>query len=621
MAVSVNASKKGLEIVDRARRERGWKKASNQWCEAANASSATLKRFWLGHRIKRESFIGICQAVGVDWRQVAEQSLSEEVPPQGSFWRSPPAAVLEKPTAADIDWRSLCSRGLEPQKRLTTNPLTTNDGLEFTLDEIYVPLGLVERRQRIRIDGDISPERGSKLYDPEPEDEKNLFPNEKFFSQVLCQGKSGSKGGRLAFVGEPGSGKTTLLQKVAFWVLENTEDIPIFISLASLRGKSLEAYLLEDWLKTITRKIRVPQEMEESLAELFNSGRVWLLLDGVAEMKAADVFEPLSAIASQLIGWIAPARVLLTCRSNLWDIGKNALEGFDVYRILDFSYGEATGTDRVKEFIGNWFQNRPELGDKLRAELDLPENRELRDVVKNPLRLALLCRHWSRRGGDLPNQKTALYQKFIEALYEWKKEIFPTTLEDRQKLNEALGRLAFRANIRAEKSKFSFSHSFLCEVLGKSDASCHKLALDLGFLNAIGIAKENPDEFVYAFFHPTFQKYFAERAMEKLERLAESARKQLPESVEREKALIYLIAEINELHLLASRDLENYPRELSRQVSRKVLIDIGKNLDGYQPEEQSFIDWINSLFQRMFVFVNGNLETGEVVNLDAIAMD
>jgi hypothetical protein len=48
------------------------------------------------------------------------------------------------------------------QGRLTTNPLTTGDGVAFELDEIYVPLGLVERKQRDRRSGDVSPEQGFK---------------------------------------------------------------------------------------------------------------------------------------------------------------------------------------------------------------------------------------------------------------------------------------------------------------------------------------------------------------------------------------------------------------------------------------------------------------------------
>ena len=71
--------------------------------------------------------------------------------------------------------------------------------------------------------------------------------------------------------------------------------------------------------------------MEDSFVELFNRERVWLLLDGVDEM-SVETGNPLTAIASQLTtGWISNAWVVLTCRLNVWDAGKNALERFDTY--------------------------------------------------------------------------------------------------------------------------------------------------------------------------------------------------------------------------------------------------------------------------------------------------
>jgi predicted NACHT family NTPase len=88
--------------------------------------------------------------------------------------------------------------------------------------------------------------------------------------------------------------------------------------------------------------------------------------------------------------------------------------------------------------------NHPSLGDCLRAELDKPERQRLQDGVKNPLRLALLCRIWSLQG-TLPNTKAALYQQFTQTLYEWKQDRFPTTLTQRLHLNQVLGKLALAA--------------------------------------------------------------------------------------------------------------------------------------------------------------------------------
>ncbi len=411
---------------------------------------------------------------------------------------------------AGIDGRQVCHEMLEAQnhRRLTTNPLTTGDGVIFELDEIYVPLGLVERKQRDRRSGDVSPEQGSQLYEPEAQDEIiQTFQQDQFFEQVLRQGRSR----RIAIIGEPGAGKTTLLQKIAAWVLDNTEDVPIWISLADLQGKTLEQYLLSDWLKAATRKVHVSQKMEEDLGELFNSKRVWLLLDAVDEMTVgAQSLAPLQLIANQLTGWVADARVILTCRLNVWDAGKNALEAFDTYRNLDFSYGDAQTPDQVGQFIRRWFKDNSTLAERLRAQLDKPGKERIKDAVKNPLRLALLCRSWALAQGGLPNTKAGLYQQFTEALYEWKQDRFPTSSTQRQELNKALGELAKRA-IASSKTKFRLEHRLVESVLGKSDADLFQLALQLGWLNQVGVAAEveNLGEKVYAFYHPTFQEYFA----------------------------------------------------------------------------------------------------------------
>ena len=123
-----------------------------------------------------------------------------------------------------------------------------------------------------------------------------------------------------------------------------------------------------------------------------------------------------------------------------------------------------------------------------------------------------MCRIWGLRRGGLPNTKAMLYEKFVEAIYEWKQDRFPTTSTQRKQLNQALGKLALMA-IANEKTKFRLRHRFVCEVLGAPDEGLFQLALQLGWLNQVGIS-ETQGEKVYAFYHPTFQEYFAALAIE-----------------------------------------------------------------------------------------------------------
>jgi energy-coupling factor transporter ATP-binding protein EcfA2 len=423
-----------------------------------------------------------------------------------------------------FDWRNICLAMLEGEKPLTTNELMRDEDDRFELEEIHVPLALVERKKPDRRGEEILPEQGSRLYEPEYE-EKQRFEHEQFLLDILTDGKGKQNGKRIAIIGEPGAGKTTLLRKIAVWVQENTEILPISISLADLpetnsQQQFLEQYLLDKWLPAALpyfspEMVEVTEALKTELKKLCNQGRVWLLLDGVDEMPVQGE-ERLGAISNQLKGWVGQARVVLTCRLNVWEANRNVLaDNFEIYRTLEFSYGDSTTPDRVEEFIAKWFNKQPNLGQQLRQELDKPGKERIKDLVKNPLRLSLLCSTWNwwRDRGGLPDTKAKLYQGFVEKFYDWKGKEFPTNYTQREKLNRALGELAKLA-IDQTTSRFRLKHSWVCEVWGKPDEGLFELALQLGWLNKVGLAAESPDETVYAFWHPTFEEYFAALAID-----------------------------------------------------------------------------------------------------------
>ncbi|UKO99801.1 HEAT repeat domain-containing protein [Nostoc sp. UHCC 0870] len=507
---------------------------------------------------------------------------------------------IENTSSLLLDWQQICRADLEVNniKRLTTNPLTIADGVSFELDQVYVSLGLVEQKQRSHYHHDVTPQEGSRLYEPEDTEVTQTFDHEEFLQQVI-QAKQSK---RIAIIGEPGAGKTTLLQKIATWVVENTTDLPIWISLADLQGKSLEQYLIQNWLPSATRKLRVSAEIEEEFCQQFNQGKVWLLLDAVDEMAIASTLA-LAKIASYLKGWITDATVILTCRRNVWDAGKNVLESFDTYCNLHFTYGDSHTPDRVSQFIRQWFRADSTIGEKLRFELEQPKRRRIRDAVKNPLRLALLCRIWGLGKGKFPTTKAMLYEQFVEAIYEWKQDRFPTTLGQRQQLNQALGQLALLA-ITQEKTKFRLKHSFLCQVLGNPDDGLFQLALKLGWLNQVGIS-ENLTEKVYAFYHPTFQEYFA------------------AQFVTNWRFFLNLQIESSEDFSL---DIENNYRIFEPQWREVILLWLGRN-DIPQADKAAFIAALINFedqcggfysYQAYFLAAQGIAEFGDYHNADNI---
>ena len=227
-----------------------------------------------------------------------------------------------KPKEEPINWQEICRHNLALQKELTTNLFTNANGMTPQLDGVYVPLAIVERQKP-------KPQPRNQQEEQEKETEK-LIPiaEERFFEDVLRQGKSEiSQGRKIAIIGEPGAGKTTRLQKIADWILEQDLGLPIWIDLAELGEQNICQYLEKVWLS------RCQGEVTRGDLEVQIS-RVWLLLDGVDEMTHTQGMQQLAK--DLLRTWVQAARVVVTCRVNVWEADKNAFSGFDVFRNLEF---------------------------------------------------------------------------------------------------------------------------------------------------------------------------------------------------------------------------------------------------------------------------------------------
>jgi HEAT repeat protein/transcriptional regulator with XRE-family HTH domain/energy-coupling factor transporter ATP-binding protein EcfA2 len=494
---SVLATEEGIQILKDAKAaKRNHNGKTWTYQDIANESGVankTVARFFrLERPIDESSARTICQALGVHFDKVVEIRPGTCTSEEGEY---------------ETKWREICRELLSYWKGLTTNAIT-KPGVRFQLNEIFVPLGVVERREKPKhpSNDSSSAEQGSELY----EEKTTPLSQDDFFEQVLRQRRSKySQGSRIAIIGEPGAGKTTQLQKIGDWILEKTDGIPIWIPLTAVGARKLREYLLNDWLQTATQELEVLQEHRDELGQLLKTGKVCLLLDGVDEMAVSDALYQIDTQMRE--GWLRNVRVVLTCRLNVWDVGKNVLDNFDVYRTLNFDY-----PTEVHRFIDKWFATEPELQQKLKIALEQPGKERIRDMVKNPLRLTLLCYSWQLRQGELPETKAGLYEWFVDAFYEWNKGKVPTKLSvtKREELNHALGELAKEA-IDQESSRFRLREKFVNQFLGAADNedSLFYLALKLGWLNRVGVAEENPLENVYAFFHPTFQEYFAALAI------------------------------------------------------------------------------------------------------------
>jgi len=490
--MGVKLSEQGKEIVNRALYD--WhftyenkvnssnrlRNAEECLAEKVPCDPKTVKRFISGdHSTDNTVAETICRILGLNLEDVREVGIEE--------------------------WRTICQEMLDERLALTTNLFTNQSGVIIEVKDVYTPLALVIKTKP---DSEKKPEpskqcqQGASQENGANQSQQEILQpisEDDFLEKLKSKTTEKSQGRRIAIIGEPGSGKTTRLQMLANWILKEQMGLPIWVSLADLGERSLPEYLEQRWLQSCGK-----QKYWEDLQKQIDSGNVWLLLDGLDEWTQQVgnlVHERL------LTGAIGKARVIITCRSNVWDVGGvNALSGFDVFRNQDFE------PEQVEQYISKWFDaaRKPDAGERLLTKLREPGNERLCDLIRNPLRLSLLCATWYKTEGELPRTKAGLYQGFVEQIYQWKADIIKISRQEQQEINQALARLAWEGMLAEEKgntSRFRLKEGMVSNCLG----NYFEKVLALGWINRIGEEKkaDNTIEQVYAFYHATFQEYFA----------------------------------------------------------------------------------------------------------------
>ncbi|MGK7940797.1 MAG: tetratricopeptide repeat protein [Crocosphaera sp.] len=90
--MGIKASQEGLEKIEQARINKGWKKQDLVWYQLAGTSLSVLKRFLRGTEVRQDNFISLCKEVGIeDWKSIADLT------PSSSHLNTPPSPNLYNP--------------------------------------------------------------------------------------------------------------------------------------------------------------------------------------------------------------------------------------------------------------------------------------------------------------------------------------------------------------------------------------------------------------------------------------------------------------------------------------------------------------------------------------------
>ena len=295
--------------------------------------------------------------------------------------------------------------------------------------------------------------------------------------------------------GEHGMGKTTYCQKLVFdWASNQCREwdksFPRIDVILFLRCHEIKSSL---W-NAIEEQI-LPEEIEPKEKEMFfqllkeNPSKVLLVLDGLDEAEQRTQEMCLKIIRKvQLPG----CYIILTSRPEVGSIVRRYTD--TLLEIVGFKMTDA------ERYIRKYFQHREHLAEKLISKLIV--EKDLRELIQNPLNTSLLCVIFEDFGGILPNNRTQLYMEivlFILRRYESKNGLSNEDLLLFYKTDlMILGKTALDS---LHKQQLYFDDH-------KGDIK-KRLLMKFGFLSIqSGGSKIAPCD-RYGFFHKSFQEFFS----------------------------------------------------------------------------------------------------------------
>ena len=369
-------------------------------------------------------------------------------------------------------------------------PIPWCDEFNFKIEDIFTRLRIVEKGKG----------RGIATT-KEVTNMTSIFTRHKCCEQPLI----------VLIEGEPGMGKTTYCQKLVFdWASKQCrewdESFPRIDVLLFLRCRGIKSTIwdaIEDQI--------LPDEMKPEDKEMFfqflkeNPSKVLLVLDGLDEADPQTLEMYLKLIQrKQLPG----CYIVLTSRHGA---GSKVSPYTDtLLEIVGFTRADA------KCFIIKYFQHAEHLAEKLISkvfrdfdpEFDRleykDEDKDLRELIKNPLNTLLLCVIFEDLEGNLPTNRTQLYVEivlFILRRYESKNGLSSRGKDLLLVYKKELMILGESALDSLRKQELYFDDH-------KGDIK-ESLLMKFGFLSIqSGGSKRAPCD-RYGFFHKSFQEFFS----------------------------------------------------------------------------------------------------------------
>ena len=581
---SLKATVEGSTIAKRAFERTGWTQ-DYLAAEVGLSTRQSVWKFFSGRPVERHIFIELCFQLDLEWQAIADLPkpiIPAEATLSGSSQSTAPsngaASAMIAPAGDGSDGELNGDAGISTPLHngrsedgaitaaITSNAKTNRqevtaavaavdvgatlgrvreswrDRLEAQLGtyqaslDLAQPLSLRAAYTPMHLSWDLSHQRWLELADLEKSKQSATVPS----SPAPLSAKADlANRDRAVILGKPGSGKTTLLRHLTLSCAagEFRDDcLPIFIELrrwaSATRVQNQELPTLQDVINDSWRLVDIsPAETEA----IFQQGRGLVLLDGLDEVPDSQ-FEAIVQRVEQFATRHYRVPIVVTCRTAADRI---SFQGFTYGELRDFDW------QQVKTFAQRWFtainptNTHSAAPNTTAAEflerLEQRENQAIRELVKTPILLGLVCSVFYDRA-TFPTQRSKLYKAGLNILLgQWdsargihrESRYRKLTVADKMRL---LGQVAAN-QFEAEHSFFEKSDvlSIISDFLTVMDTAAGKFKNGRGdrtqnwenrwadaetILTDIvvqhGLLVECARD-IYAFSHLTFQEYLTAR--------------------------------------------------------------------------------------------------------------
>ena len=212
-------------------------------------------------------------------------------------------------------------------------------------------------------------------------------------------------GHRLYILGKPGAGKTTFMKYLVHQTIiaRELEKLPVFITLRDWDARNTN---LIDFIAKQFEICNFP-DATPFIEYLLEDGYTIFLFDGLDEVPQENnqrdiTIQKLHDFSKKYL----ETQMVITCRVAAND-----------YSFTEFTYIEMADFNdaQIKAYAHNWFRNSREMAVGFLKELNLEENKGVRDLVRSPLLLSMICLAYDETL-SIPNRRVELYEEALDAL-------------------------------------------------------------------------------------------------------------------------------------------------------------------------------------------------------------